>query len=132
MADAQALDHFRRGREILLAKRREIDHAISEVDRIVALLSNETWMVSKPLPPSPQAGTIRAAVIEMLKEHPRPWGVAEILDAVKEAGHGTTDASLRSILMKMVKRGEIANPSRGKYQIADAPGYIRSGDATGF
>ena len=115
---SEAVDHFRQGRAALLEKRREIDRAIADVDRILVLLQASE---SQPTlggfnGPPPKPPTVREAVLEMLSDG-QPWPVADILKGLVNRGVDAREASTRSIISKM---DEIHNVGRGLYQLRAA------------
>jgi predicted transcriptional regulator of viral defense system len=59
--------------------------------------------------------TVKSAVLQVLDAVPRTQ--AETLALVEALGTSTTPGSLSVLLGKMVSRGEIDRPSRGRYTV---------------
>lgn len=128
--DEAAAEHFRRGRAALTRKREELDDAIEQVDRILALITEVTGAQTTARPeqssserggsaPAPRAGGARAAILGLVADK-SVWRVSAIVDSLKQQGNTSPENSVRSLLTKMVKDGVLINPSRGAYQLADA------------
>ncbi len=124
MLDTEAINHFKAGREALLRKRKEIDHAIEEVDRILkVILGPDTAPRTADPPGGLLAGlvmpgkTFRQAVLEIITEHGGEIRVAELLPAVADRGLNVSDASARSMLAKLVQNKALMNPARGVYTL---------------
>jgi hypothetical protein len=130
MTDSSALEYFRKGRQALLEQKREIEQAIAQADRFLASLSGESPadLAAEPMPAGPRPNTIRWAIHQMLKLDPQPWSVARIKADLVRRNFPANDASVRSILNKMVHAKEIANPTRGMYQTLDVPA-VAEGEA---
>ncbi|MDP9397530.1 MAG: hypothetical protein M3P96_06750 [Actinomycetota bacterium] len=131
--DDTAVEHFRQGRAALARKRDELDAAISQVDRILALLtedgaSTETASTGtgaaaadvRNSAPSPRPGGTRAEILDLVADG-HIWHFPAILLGLRARGNDSPENSVRSLLTKMVRRdGVLINPSRGAYQLASA------------
>lgn len=132
MLDETAIDHFRQGQLALIRKRDELNRAIEQVDRILGILASggEIAATAAQLTHPDAKPTVREAILASMAKVKGPWRVAQIISALHDVGVDAKDASVRSILVKMVERGELTNPMRGFYDVSSRTSPIK-GDGAG-
>ena len=127
MATADAIENLRKVRETLVAERdvlrrrlKEFDELVLQADRMVQVLLD-----SQPQPdlfhPSPvrDTPTIRESVLQVLSDG-EPHHFNAFLRQLGHQGPPPKDASVRGVVSRMKRDGEIVSLGQGKYQIAAA------------
>lgn len=148
VTDAEALAHFQQGKEVLVRRRRDLDNAIAEVDRIIAMLRVETADVgdtparqSEPPPStSPYRNrawygkpTVREALLSIMVPG-SPYRVLDLRSQLAERGIEVEDKRLRAVITKMTQGGVLENVDRGVYRVkrqnADGSTSVEPSDRT--
>ena len=114
IAELQALlGEQRRNRGKMLAERKKLQMRLDQIERQIAILDGQGGGGGRRANTAPLSNVIEA----VLKKSNRPLRVAEIVQAVQQAGYRSGSANFRGIvnqaLIKEKKR--FSSPSRGHY-----------------
>lgn len=119
----EPLGHLQSSREALAAKRdfhlgmaAELDEMLRQTDRMIEVLRAEASGRSVATSPTRDTPTIREAVLDVLKDG-SPHHFNNFMKALGHNGPPPKDTSVRGVVSRMKREGEIASLGQGKYEI---------------
>lgn len=125
MSAADAVENLKMGRDALIAERDLLRKKVKEFDELVLLADRmiHALLDAQPQPglfrPSPirDTPTIREGVLQVLSDG-EPHHFNAFLKQLGHQGPPPKDASVRGVVSRMKREGEIVSLGQGKYQIA--------------
>ncbi len=120
----QVLSYMTAYRDELMAQRDSIDAELVGIDNAMSVMGSGSMLIpTGPRRGRPsgsggrKGGTLRSAVVRVLRQKGGPMSPAEIADAVIKSGHKTRAANLtKAVSNALPKIGEVKKVDRGQYR----------------